>query len=121
MTYDVQALRRDQFPWTAEHIYLDHASIGPLPSRTLAAVEAYNRERAAPYRLNHATLFDVLTRARAIEYQCYLLAPAQFGRHDPEGARESYGHARIIESSAGPSLTASSILDSNIPRQAGAP
>ncbi|MBS1240938.1 MAG: hypothetical protein H6R40_365, partial [Gemmatimonadetes bacterium] len=43
MTYDVQALRRDQFPWTAEHIYLDHASIGPLPARTLAAVEAYNR------------------------------------------------------------------------------
>jgi cysteine desulfurase/selenocysteine lyase len=66
MTYDVQALRRDQFPWTAEHIYLDHASIGPLPSRTLAAVEAYNRNRAAPYRLNHATLFDVLTRSRQL-------------------------------------------------------
>lgn len=66
MSYDVQALRREEFPWTPERIYLDHASIGPLPARTLAAVEAYNRDRAAPYRLNHSTLFDVLTRARTL-------------------------------------------------------
>lgn len=66
MSYDVDALRREEFPWTPERIYLDHASIGPLPARTLAAVNAYNRDRAAPYRLNHATLFDVLSRARRL-------------------------------------------------------
>jgi predicted amidohydrolase len=38
-----------------------------------------------------------LVRARAIENQCYLLAPAQFGRHADEGLRESYGHAVIVD------------------------
>ncbi len=38
-----------------------------------------------------------LLRARAIETQCYLLAPAQEGRHDPSGARQSYGHSLIVD------------------------
>lgn len=38
-----------------------------------------------------------LLRARAIENQCYLLAPAQVGSHDDRGLRESYGHALIID------------------------
>jgi len=38
-----------------------------------------------------------LLRARAIENQCYVLAPAQYGRHDDEGLRESYGHAMIVD------------------------
>ncbi len=38
-----------------------------------------------------------LLRARAIESQCWLLAPAQWGRHDDEGLRESYGHAMIVD------------------------
>ena len=38
-----------------------------------------------------------LVRARAIENQCYLLAPAQFGEHDDEGIRTSYGHSVIID------------------------
>ncbi|HKI87138.1 MAG TPA: carbon-nitrogen hydrolase family protein, partial [Thermoanaerobaculia bacterium] len=37
-----------------------------------------------------------LLRARAIENQCYLIAPAQVGRHDDQGLRESYGHAAIV-------------------------
>jgi len=37
-----------------------------------------------------------LLRARAIENQCYLIAPAQVGRHDDEGLRESYGHAAVV-------------------------
>lgn len=41
--------------------------------------------------------WEVLVRARAIENQCYVLAPAQFGRHDDEGLRESYGHAMIVD------------------------
>lgn len=39
--------------------------------------------------------WDVLTRARAIENQCYLIAPAQTGKH--EGGRSTYGHARIVD------------------------
>jgi predicted amidohydrolase len=38
-----------------------------------------------------------LLRARAIETQCYVLAPAQFGKHDDEGLRESYGHAMVVD------------------------
>ncbi len=38
-----------------------------------------------------------LLRARAIETQCYVLAPAQYGKHDDDGLRESYGHAMIVD------------------------
>ncbi|MEM9593305.1 MAG: carbon-nitrogen hydrolase family protein [Acidobacteriota bacterium] len=38
-----------------------------------------------------------LLRARAIETQSYVLAPAQWGRHDDQGLRESYGHSMIID------------------------
>ncbi len=38
-----------------------------------------------------------LLRARAIETQCWLVAPAQHGRHDDGGLRESYGHAAIVD------------------------
>lgn len=41
--------------------------------------------------------WQALLRARAIEDQCYVLAPAQFGRHDDDGLRESYGHAMIVD------------------------
>lgn len=38
-----------------------------------------------------------LLRARAIETQCWLIAPAQVGSHDDEGLKESYGHAAIVD------------------------
>lgn len=41
--------------------------------------------------------WHVLLRARAIETQCYLLAPAQWGPHDDGGLRRSYGHALIVD------------------------
>ncbi len=41
--------------------------------------------------------WEPLLRARAIETQCYVLAPAQFGRHDDPGLRESFGHAMIVD------------------------
>jgi predicted amidohydrolase len=39
--------------------------------------------------------WHVLLRARAIENQVYLFAPAQFGHHG--GNRQSYGHALIVD------------------------
>jgi len=39
----------------------------------------------------------VLLRARAIETQCWVLAPAQTGMHDDKGLRHSYGHAMIVD------------------------
>jgi predicted amidohydrolase len=39
--------------------------------------------------------WEPLLRARAIENQVYLMAPAQFGSHSP--TRRSYGHALIVD------------------------
>ena len=36
-------------------------------------------------------------RARAIENQCYVIAPAQVGLHDDQGLRESFGHSMIVD------------------------
>lgn len=41
--------------------------------------------------------WEVLLRARAIESQAWVLAPAQWGAHDDDGLRRSYGHACIID------------------------
>lgn len=41
--------------------------------------------------------WHALLRARAIETQCWLIAPAQVGSHDDEGLKESYGHAAIVD------------------------
>ena len=41
--------------------------------------------------------WEPLLRARAIENQCYILAPAQQGRHDDGGLRHSWGHAMIVD------------------------
>ncbi|MGQ0508049.1 MAG: carbon-nitrogen hydrolase family protein [Myxococcaceae bacterium] len=39
--------------------------------------------------------WEVLLRARAIENQAYVFAPAQWGRHPPN--RQTYGHALVID------------------------
>jgi selenocysteine lyase/cysteine desulfurase len=67
VAYDLDRLRREEFPWAAagEAIYLNAASTGPLPERTLRAQDAYSRKRAAPYRLSHEEQFAVLDDARA--------------------------------------------------------
>ena len=41
--------------------------------------------------------WEVLVRARAVETQCYVLAPAQHGRHDDGGLKESHGHSLIVD------------------------
>jgi predicted amidohydrolase len=41
--------------------------------------------------------WHTLLRARAIETQCWVVAPAQWGTHDDKGKRQSYGHSVIID------------------------
>jgi predicted amidohydrolase len=41
--------------------------------------------------------WHTLLQARAIETQSWVVAPAQVGRHDDQGLRESYGHALIVD------------------------
>ena len=66
--YDVEALRRAEFPFTqrGDTIYLNNASTGPLPARTVAAVEAWTRRRAEPWRITDPELFATMARARSL-------------------------------------------------------
>lgn len=43
--------------------------------------------------------WDLLVRTRALESQCYLLAPAQAGTHRGQspGVRETYGHSLVVD------------------------
>lgn len=68
MTYDVHALRRREFPWAArgDAVYLNHASTGPLPVRTAAAVHAWVARRAEPWRIRDEELFGTLARVRML-------------------------------------------------------
>ncbi|WP_152053459.1 carbon-nitrogen hydrolase family protein [Tautonia marina] len=40
--------------------------------------------------------WEVLIRARAIECQSFVIAPAQWGRHEDDSLRETFGHAMIV-------------------------
>lgn len=64
MSHDVEALRREEFPFPAHQIYLNAASTGPLPRRTLAAVQEILRGRAAPFTLSDERLMGILASAR---------------------------------------------------------
>ena len=68
MSFDVDALRKREFPWSArgEAIYLNNASTGPLPERTLAALREFDERRAAPYRLSDDLQFATLAHGRAL-------------------------------------------------------
>lgn len=64
--YDIAELRRTEFPWTTETIYLNNASIGPLPERTRLALEAFNRKRAAPFQLPDRDIFSSMAESRRL-------------------------------------------------------
>ncbi len=65
--YDVEALRQREFPWADGHIFLNHASTGPLPERTRRAVVEFTERRVMPFRLADDELQGILaaTRSRA--------------------------------------------------------
>lgn len=62
--YDVDLLRATEFPWTADTIYLNNASIGPLPERTRLVLDQFNRGRTAPHLLPDRDLFAMLAETR---------------------------------------------------------
>jgi len=71
-----------RFPWLSDRLRFDHGcDILTYPSAfTMRTGQAH---------------WELLLRARAAETQCYVVAAAQTGRHNPK--RESYGHAMIID------------------------
>ena len=46
-----RALRATEFPWTADTVYLNNASIGPIPERTRRALDEFTAKRTAPHLL----------------------------------------------------------------------
>jgi len=68
MSYDVEALRRKEFPWAdaGEAIYLNNASTGPLPQRTVDALDEWSRLRANPQRVPQELQFGTLARSREL-------------------------------------------------------
>jgi len=78
-SFDVAALRREEFPWADETVYLNHASIGPLPERTRLALEAFNRRRATPFRLPDRDLFGTLTESRRLIAHLLSVTPEEIG------------------------------------------
>lgn len=77
--FDVTALRQAEFPWADETVYLNHASIGPLPERTRLALEAFNRRRAMPFRLPDRDLFGTLSESRRLIAQLIGATPEEIG------------------------------------------
>lgn len=68
MSYDVDAVRREEFAWAeaGETIYLNNASTGPLPRRTVETLAEWGRLRANPERITHERQFGELTKAREL-------------------------------------------------------
>jgi selenocysteine lyase/cysteine desulfurase len=59
-----KALRTSEFPWTADTVYLNNASIGPIPERTRRALDEFTAKRTAPHLLPDRELFAGLAAAR---------------------------------------------------------
>jgi cysteine desulfurase / selenocysteine lyase len=68
MSYDVDALRAREFPWTqqGEQIFLDNAKTGALPARAVETLKAWADLRAAPYRLTTYQDLEVFRRSREL-------------------------------------------------------
>lgn len=63
---DLDGVRAREFPWTQKGTtaYLNHASTGPLPARTVRALHDWDRLRAEPWRMTPGDQFAVLRRSR---------------------------------------------------------
>jgi cysteine desulfurase/selenocysteine lyase len=72
---DSAALRRDEFPWADQTVYLNHASVGPLPERTRRALDEFNRQRAMPFQLPDRDLFAVLAESRRLVAELLSVTP----------------------------------------------
>lgn len=67
-------------------VYLNAASTGPLPERTVAAQDAFTRKRAAPHRLSFAEQFAVLDRSRELIAQLINASAAEIALASNTGA-----------------------------------
>jgi len=64
--YDVDALRRSEFPWTEQRcaVYLNSASTGPLPERTRRAIDEFTAMAVRPDESLYEAHRDIPARGR---------------------------------------------------------
>lgn len=94
--FDLDATEPAGAPATAWRIGLSVCYDLRFPElyRTLGAVDLLLAPSAFTFTTGSAH-WEVLLRARAIENQCYLLAPAQGGQH--ENGRRTWGHSMLVD------------------------
>jgi len=68
MSFDVEALRKREFPWTQreEITFLDNAKTGALPASAVKSLATWNELRAEPYRLSTYQDLEVFRRSREL-------------------------------------------------------
>jgi cysteine desulfurase/selenocysteine lyase len=68
MSYDVNALRATEFPWTqsGETTFLDNAKTGALPASAVAKLKEWADLRAEPYRLSTYQDLEVFQKTREL-------------------------------------------------------
>jgi selenocysteine lyase/cysteine desulfurase len=76
---DLAEVRSAEFPWTEGTVYLNNASIGPLPERTRRALEEFNARRAAPFKLPDRDLFAMLATSRRLAARLIGASPDEIG------------------------------------------
>ena len=66
--FDVERLRRDEFAWMNESgtVYMNAASTGPLPERSILVQNEFTRRRAAPHTVGFDDQFGALAQCREL-------------------------------------------------------
>jgi len=77
MAFDFAALRREEFAALDGAIYLNSASIGPIPERTRRRLDEYSAMRTAPHRMNDHDFFAELDQARALTARLLNVTPGE--------------------------------------------
>ena len=72
-----RALREQEFRALDGVTYLNSASIGPIPERARAAMEAFNARRSAPHLLPDSEQFGVLTESRRLAAELLNVTPGE--------------------------------------------
>ena len=57
---------REEFPITKQFIYFNHASMGPMPYRSVEATDRFNRSLQIECSLSEQSLFEMRDRTRAL-------------------------------------------------------
>src|SRR6266581_2876801 len=95
-----RALRAAEFPWTADTVYLNNASIGPIPERTRRTLDEFTAKRTAPHLLPDRERLAGLQSAREALAQLINAEPGEIAL----ATNTSYGlnvAARALPLSAG--------------------